>query len=208
MPRTNIINISSNESSPIQNNSIPITLDTTLALTITTTILSQTPPIQQIEASPLAPRELVFLTPPSSPFEPHPYLTFMEGFPPRSSNPPPSQGFAQRLHRPIPIDFEPFFSTINLSRRGSRMSAQPEPLLSREQVLQELSQHQALSHHLEATIQNAQNMQDSLLPSLSPLLHQYLHHSISPPPPQPLYYHLDLYSYHQIPLSLSIIRYG
>ncbi|GJV11535.1 hypothetical protein Tco_1353076 [Tanacetum coccineum] len=113
MPRTNIIDISSNEPSLIQNNFIPTTLDTTLSLIIKPPILSQTPPIQQIEASPLAHRELVFLTSPSSPFEPHPYLTSMEDLPPRSSNPPPpppSQGFTQTLPQPTPMDFEPLFS--------------------------------------------------------------------------------------------------
>ncbi|GJX42677.1 hypothetical protein Tco_0257667 [Tanacetum coccineum] len=94
LSRTNVIDISSNESSSIhQNNFVPTTLDTTLALTITPPILSQTLPTQPIEASPLAPRALVFSTPPSSPIEPHPYLTSMEDLPPRSSNPPPSQDF-------------------------------------------------------------------------------------------------------------------
>ncbi|GKE08719.1 hypothetical protein Tco_1412270 [Tanacetum coccineum] len=106
-------------------------------------MLSQTPPTQQIEASPLDPLELVFSTPPSSPIEPHPYLNSMEDLPPRSSNPPPpppSQDFTQTLPQPTSMDFEPFFPPINLSRRGCRMSDQPEPLLSREKVLQELGQ--------------------------------------------------------------------
>ncbi|GJU14899.1 hypothetical protein Tco_1142865 [Tanacetum coccineum] len=79
IPRTNVIGLSSNESSPIQqNNPIPITLDTTLALTITPPMFSQITPTQPIETSPLAPRVLIFSTSPSSPIEPHPYLTSME----------------------------------------------------------------------------------------------------------------------------------
>ncbi|GJU65188.1 hypothetical protein Tco_1247023 [Tanacetum coccineum] len=90
LARTNVIDISSNESSPIQqNNPIPTTLDTTLALTITSPMFSQTPPTLPIEASPLAPRALVFSTPPNSLIEPHPFLPSMEDFPPRSINPPP-----------------------------------------------------------------------------------------------------------------------
>ncbi|GKC02674.1 hypothetical protein Tco_0994284 [Tanacetum coccineum] len=61
------------------------------------------------------------------------------------------------------MDFEPSLPPINLSR--SRMSAQPEPFLNRKQVMQELSQYQDFDHHLEAAIQNVQNVQNSLLPS-------------------------------------------
>ncbi|GKE18456.1 hypothetical protein Tco_1426033 [Tanacetum coccineum] len=60
------------------------------------------------------------------------------------------------------MDFEPSFPLINLFK--SRMSAQPEPFLSREQGMQEVSQYQDFDHHLEAAIQNAQNVQNSLLP--------------------------------------------
>ncbi|GKA05782.1 hypothetical protein Tco_0684902 [Tanacetum coccineum] len=105
-----------------------------LEMELSLVVLHETPPTQPIEASPLAPRSLVFSTPPSSPIDPHPYLTSFEDLPPRSSNPlppPPTQGFNQTLPQHIPIDFESFFPPINLSRRGSRMSAQPEPLMSR-----------------------------------------------------------------------------
>ncbi|GJR40553.1 hypothetical protein Tco_1216237 [Tanacetum coccineum] len=72
MPRTKIIEISSNESSPIpQNNVFTIlntTLDTTLALSIPPPITSQNITTQGIVVSPLAPRALVFSTPPSSSF--------------------------------------------------------------------------------------------------------------------------------------------
>ncbi|GJR39729.1 hypothetical protein Tco_1215413 [Tanacetum coccineum] len=121
-------------------------------------MFSQTTPTQPIETSPLAPKALIFSTLPGLPIEPHPYLNSMEDFPCRSSNPlppPPSQGFTQTLPQPTPMDFEPFFSPINLSRRGSRMSPQPEPILSRDQVLQELGQYQDFTYHLEAVIQTA-----------------------------------------------------
>ncbi|GKD27745.1 hypothetical protein Tco_1233959 [Tanacetum coccineum] len=136
---------------------------------------SQTSLTQSIEISPLAPRALVFSTPPSSTIETHPYLTSLEDLPPISSNPPPpppSQGFNQTLPQYMSMDFEPFFPPINLSRRGSKMSAQPEPLMSRDQVLQELDQLHGFSHHLEAAIQNAKNLQDSLLPPFTTISSQ------------------------------------
>ncbi|GJZ68547.1 hypothetical protein Tco_0631787 [Tanacetum coccineum] len=139
LARTNVIDISSNESSPIQqNNPIPTTINTTLVLSITPLMISQATPTQPIEISPLAPRAVMFSTPPNSPIEPHPYLNSLDELPPRSSNPsppPPTQGINQTLPQHTPKDFEPFFPLINLSRRGSRMSAQPEPFMSRDQVL-------------------------------------------------------------------------
>ncbi|GJT99137.1 hypothetical protein Tco_1094655 [Tanacetum coccineum] len=180
MPRTEVIDILSNESSPIQNNLINTTLDTTLALTIPSPITSQAILTQGINVSPLAHRSLVFLTSTSSPLEPHLYLTSLEDLPPRSSNPPPpssSLGFSQTLPQQTPMDFKPSFSPINLSR--SRISAQPEPFLSRDQVVQELSQHQDFDHHLEAIIQNAQN---SLLPPFTTTSPQM------PPIPPPFHF--------------------
>ncbi|GKB14071.1 zf-CCHC domain-containing protein [Tanacetum coccineum] len=144
VPRTDFIDLSSNESYPIQNIPINTTLDTTLALTIPPPRISQTIPSQGTNVSPLAPRAFVFSTPPSLPLEPHPYLTTFDDLPPRNSNPPPpslSQGYSQCLSQTLPIttpmNFEPSFPPINLSR--SRMCAQPEPLLSKEQVMQQLS---------------------------------------------------------------------
>ncbi|GKB55153.1 hypothetical protein Tco_0905906 [Tanacetum coccineum] len=113
LERINVIDISSNESSPIQqNNPISATLDTTLALTITPQMFSQNTLTQPIEASSLTPRELVFSTPPNSPIEPRPYLPFMEDLPLRSTNPPPqtpSQGFNQTPPQHTLMDFESFF---------------------------------------------------------------------------------------------------
>ncbi|GJY95983.1 hypothetical protein Tco_0512344 [Tanacetum coccineum] len=84
---TRITDISSNVSSLIQgNNIIPITLTTILALSITPPITSQVLSTPPIEASPLAPRALLFTTSSSLP---HPYLNSLEDLPPRSSNLPP-----------------------------------------------------------------------------------------------------------------------
>ncbi|GJW58749.1 hypothetical protein Tco_0105480 [Tanacetum coccineum] len=145
LARTNVIDISSNESSLTQiNNLIPITLNTTLALSITPLMISKTPPTKPIEFSPLAPRALVFSTPPSSPIDPHPYFNSLDDLPPRSTNPPPSpptQSMNQTLPQLTPMEFDPFLPTINLLRRGSRISAQPKPFISRDQVLQELGQY-------------------------------------------------------------------
>ncbi|GKC73423.1 hypothetical protein Tco_1119306 [Tanacetum coccineum] len=87
LARTNVIYISSNKSSPLQeNNLISTTITTTLSLSLTPPKASQTSPSQPIEASPLAPRTLLFSTPPSLP---HPYLNSLDDLPPRSANPPP-----------------------------------------------------------------------------------------------------------------------
>ncbi|GKD34930.1 hypothetical protein Tco_1250439 [Tanacetum coccineum] len=144
LARISVIDISSNESSRIQqNNLITTTLNTTLSLSITPPMNSQTAPTRPIEVSPLAPQALVFLTPPNSPIEPHPYVNSLDELPPRNSNPPPpplTQDITQTLPQHTPIDFEPFFPPINLIRRGNRMSAQPKPFINRDQVFQELGQ--------------------------------------------------------------------
>ncbi|GJX89883.1 hypothetical protein Tco_0343209 [Tanacetum coccineum] len=181
MPQTDFIDISSNESSPIQNhstntskplNSINATLitilDTTLALTIPPPTSIQTIPTQEPMVSPLSHRPLTFSTPSSSPLETYPYLSSLNELPPRSSNPLPqtlSQGLSQTLPQPTFMDIEPSFPPFILSR--SRLSAQPEPFLSREQVLDQLSQYQDFDRHIEKAIQNAQNVQNSLLPSFT-----------------------------------------
>ncbi|GJS18293.1 hypothetical protein Tco_0412765 [Tanacetum coccineum] len=70
LARTNVIDIYSNESSPIQqNNPIPITLNTTLTLSITPSMISQTPLTEPIEISHLASRAL-YGNPPRE--DPHP----------------------------------------------------------------------------------------------------------------------------------------
>ncbi|GJZ03077.1 hypothetical protein Tco_0521038 [Tanacetum coccineum] len=73
------------------------------------------------------------------------------------------------------MDFKPSFPPINLSR--SRLSSQPKPFLSREQVLDQLSQYQDFDRHIEEAIQNAQNVQNSLHPPFTTTSSQI-------PPPQ------------------------
>ncbi|GKE07792.1 hypothetical protein Tco_1411343 [Tanacetum coccineum] len=218
LPRTDYIDISSNETSPIQNhftntsqsvNPTNATIDTTFALTIPPPTTIQTILTQGTIISHLAPIALVFSTPPSSPLELHPYLTSLNDLPPRNSNPLSqtlSQGLFQTLPLPIPMDFEPSFPPINLSR--SRLSAQPEPFLNKEQVLHQLSQYQDFDHHIEESIQNAQNVQNSLLPPFTttslqmPPPHHFTTSSTTTTPP------LDHHSYHLSPLFLLINPHG
>nr|GEX19976.1 hypothetical protein [Tanacetum cinerariifolium] len=106
--------------------------------------------------SPLSPRVLVFSTHPSSPLDPHLYLSSIHDLPPRNSNPLPQtlpQGLSQTLPLPTPMDFKPSFRPINLS--SARISAQPEPFLSKEQVLHQLNQYQDFDPYIEEAIQNA-----------------------------------------------------
>ncbi|GJR17147.1 hypothetical protein Tco_0965674 [Tanacetum coccineum] len=165
MPRTDLIDLSIRESSPIQNHPINTTLDTTLAFSIPPSTLGQTNPTQGNIVPPLAPRTLVFSTPPNSSMQPHPYLANLDDLPPRSSNPQPqshSHGLFLTLPLPTPIDFERSFHPINLS--SAKISAQPEPFISREQVLHQLNQYQDFDCHIEKAIQNAQQVRDSLIP--------------------------------------------
>nr|GEV21161.1 hypothetical protein [Tanacetum cinerariifolium]GEV23260.1 hypothetical protein [Tanacetum cinerariifolium] len=130
MPRTNLIDLSSRESSPIQDHPINTTLDTTLALLIPSSTLGQTNLTQGNIISPLAPKALVFSTSLNSPIEPHPYLASLDDLSPRSSNPQPqshSQGLFQTLSLPTPMDFKPSFRPINLL--NARISTQLEPFL-------------------------------------------------------------------------------
>nr|GEY77191.1 hypothetical protein [Tanacetum cinerariifolium] len=116
--KTTIIDISSNETSPIQeNNLIPITLTTTLTLSLTPPNISQTPLTQPIETSPLAPRALLFTTPLNSP---HPYLNSLDELPPKGSNPPPPPLDQINNQTPPlfnPIEYESVFPLTNLSKR-------------------------------------------------------------------------------------------
>ncbi|GKE11399.1 hypothetical protein Tco_1414950 [Tanacetum coccineum] len=63
------------------------------------------------------------------------------------------------------MEFEPSFFPINLFR--SRLSAQPEPFMSREQIQEELNQLHIFSQNVQEAIQNAQHVQDSLIPPTS-----------------------------------------
>ncbi|GJU51268.1 hypothetical protein Tco_1220823 [Tanacetum coccineum] len=146
-----VINISSNESSPIRDplkNYIITTPTTPLETPLQTPL---TPPVttplviprlapQPTVAITLAPRELIFATPPTSP---HLYLNTPEDLPPRSTNPPthPIFEFIEILASQPPllldhIDVESSLPTSNL--RNSRLSALLEPYLTRSQISEEL----------------------------------------------------------------------
>ncbi|GJR04568.1 putative reverse transcriptase domain-containing protein [Tanacetum coccineum] len=101
------------------NTTLTTTLDTTLAIIIPPPSFIQTTTTLEPLTSPLAPRALTFSTPPISPLEPHPYLSSLNEIPPRCSNPLPqiiSQGLSQTLSQSSPMDFEPSYPPINLSR--------------------------------------------------------------------------------------------
>ncbi|GKC42446.1 hypothetical protein Tco_1060168 [Tanacetum coccineum] len=106
-------------------------ISTTLALSITPPNASQTLHSQPIEPLPLAPRALIFTSPPTSP---HLYLNNIEESPPRSSNPPPFPSLDQINNQTFPysdpMEYEPFFPPTNLSRRGC-----PVPFCKGGQIL-------------------------------------------------------------------------
>ncbi|GKD33103.1 hypothetical protein Tco_1248612 [Tanacetum coccineum] len=172
MPRTEFIKISSNESSLIQNHltnaSQPLNMtNTNPSTTLNTTLALTTPPPTSIQTTltleplmtPLAPRDLTLYTPLSSPLEPHPYQSSLNEIPPRTTNPLPqviSQGLSQTLPQPSLMNFEPTFPPINLSR--SRLSARPEPSMTRDQIHQELSQLHTLEQNIQEAIQNGQQV--------------------------------------------------
>ncbi|GJY75380.1 hypothetical protein Tco_0480496 [Tanacetum coccineum] len=209
LARTDVIEISSNESSPLQENNLTTTtITTTLALSFTLPNAIQMPHSQPIEASPLAPRTLLFSTPPSSP---HPFLNSLDEIPPRSTNPPPlplNPAYYQTLPHTTLMDFEPSISPTNLSRRSNRMFAQPEPFMSQEQMLKEMGQLQDFSQNIESALRNAQSVQNSLLPPITfsqmpPLPTSH----ISPPHQQLLSHHFDQSFRHLKPLSHLINLY-
>nr|GEX49212.1 hypothetical protein [Tanacetum cinerariifolium] len=145
------------------------TFDTTLALTISPPTSIQTTPTLEPLMSPLAPRALTFSTLSNSPLEPHTYLSSLNEIPPRSSNPLPqviSQGLSQTLPQPTLMDIEPTFPPINLSR--SRLSAQPNPSMTKEQIQQELNQLHTFYQNIQEAIQSAQHVQESLIPQTPP----------------------------------------
>ncbi|GJZ04213.1 hypothetical protein Tco_0537488 [Tanacetum coccineum] len=122
--------------------------------------------------------------------------------PPRSPNPLPqviSQGLSQTLPQPTLMDFEPTFPSINLSR--SRLSAQPDPSMTRDQIQQDLNQLHTLHQNIQEAIQNAQLVQDNLIPPT------FINHSV-PSLPQPKYHLLELHYLHQASLSLLINPFG
>ncbi|GJZ63407.1 hypothetical protein Tco_0619828 [Tanacetum coccineum] len=188
--QTNVIDISSNETSPIRENSnydidtpLTTTLITTLALSLTPPLVNQTLAPQPNELSPLAPRELIFTTPPTLP---HPYLNNLEDLPPRSLNPPPLPAFEQIPNQPLHhidhMEYEPFFPPTNLNRRHGRLSAHLEPFMTREQIIEEIGQLQDLSNDIETALHNAQNMQNRLATHITTTTSQVLPSLSSLPP--------------------------
>ncbi|GJT30750.1 hypothetical protein Tco_0911025 [Tanacetum coccineum] len=170
IPRTDYIDISSDEISPIQNHStnttqplLPpnITLDTTLALSIPPPSTNQTPPTQEAMVSPLALRVLVFSTPPCSPLDPHPYLSSIHDLPPRSSNPLPqtlSQGLTQTLLLPTPMDFEPSFRPINFSSAIISSTMSREELKLNKVYIPKISREKHIPVHLKSIIRDLENI--------------------------------------------------
>nr|GEV74743.1 zinc finger protein [Tanacetum cinerariifolium] len=126
------------------------------------------------------------------------FFASLDYLPPRSSNSPPqshSQGLFQTIPLPTPMEFEPSFLPINIS--SARISAQPEPFLIREKVLDKLSQYLDFDRHIVEAIQNAQQVRDSLIPPNTSFPPQML----TIPPFRYLFHH-------QAPLFLLINRYG
>ncbi|GKA91234.1 hypothetical protein Tco_0813104 [Tanacetum coccineum] len=60
------------------------------------------------------------------------------------------------------MDHKPSSPPINFSR--SRLSAQPEPSMTRDEIHQELNQLHTLEQNIQEAIQNAQHVQESLIP--------------------------------------------
>nr|GEX69370.1 hypothetical protein [Tanacetum cinerariifolium] len=149
MIKTNVIDISSNESSPLRepsNNYItthttPLETSPPLTSYITTPLVI--PPIAPQPTTPttLAPRELAITTPPISP---HLYLHTLEDLPQRCTNPSlfPTLELlvSQPFHLPDNMEVEPFFPPTNLNRRNIRLSAYPEPNLTLVQIIKELNE--------------------------------------------------------------------
>ncbi|GJU97640.1 hypothetical protein Tco_1326911 [Tanacetum coccineum] len=121
--------------------------------------------------SPLAPRALIFSTPPNTPIEPHPYLSSTNNAPPRSTNPFPQsivQDLPQTLQQNSPI--EPTLPSHNL----------PNPSMERENIEQEIRNLQTFHQNVQEAIQNAQYVQDNLIPPTS------ITHVQLPPPFYPI----------------------
>ncbi|GJW08856.1 hypothetical protein Tco_1571279 [Tanacetum coccineum] len=166
LAKIDYIDLTSNETStqPSQLNPI-ITIDTTLALTIPPLTSNQATPVVEPFTSPLAPRALIFSTPPNTPIEPHPYLSYTNDAPPRSTNLFPQsivQNLSQILQSTLP--------SPNL----------PNPFRERENIEQEIQNLQTFHQNVQEAIQNAQYVQDNLIPPTS------ITHFQLPPPFYPI----------------------
>ncbi|GJY91646.1 hypothetical protein Tco_0507428 [Tanacetum coccineum] len=131
------------------------TLDTTLALSIPPQSIIQTTPKLEPFTTPLAPRALTFSNQPRTPLEPHPYLPSTNEIPPRPINPLPQHTLPQTL-------------------------PQTTLLTEKERIQQEINNLQTFQHNVQEAIQNAQHVQDSLIPPTS------ITHIQIPPPFYPI----------------------
>ncbi|GJR79408.1 hypothetical protein Tco_0150193 [Tanacetum coccineum] len=170
------IDLSSNETSPQPSQlNLNTTIDTTLALTIPPLTSNQTNPMVEPFATPLAPRSLVFSTPPNTPIEPHPFLFSTNDAPPRTTNPFPHsifQDLPQTLQQTTPL--EPTLPYLNTT---TRTNTQPK---EKERIQQEINNLQSFNQNVQEAIQNAQYVQDSLIPPTS------ITHVQLPPPFYPI----------------------
>ncbi|GJR72333.1 hypothetical protein Tco_0084698 [Tanacetum coccineum] len=130
------------------------TLDTTLAFSIPPLSIIQTTPELEPFTTPLAPRVLTFSNQPRTPLEPHPYLPSTSEIPPRPINPLP-----QNISQTLPL------TTL---------------LIEKERIQKEINNLQTFHHNVQEAIQNAQHVQDSLIPPAS------ITHIQMPPPFYPI----------------------
>ncbi|GJS43841.1 hypothetical protein Tco_0568884 [Tanacetum coccineum] len=166
------IDLTSNEASPQQHYA---TINTTLALIIPPPMPNMVEPF----ASPLAPRALVFTTPPNTPNDPHPFLSSLNDAPPRPTNPSPhslTQNLPQPSQNEAPV--EPTIPSLNPN--SHQVNTQPNPSVEREIIQQEIHNLQAYHQNIQEAINNAQHVQDSLIPPTS------ITHIQIPPPFYPI----------------------
>ncbi|GJS94736.1 hypothetical protein Tco_0801704 [Tanacetum coccineum] len=167
-PKVTYIDLTSNEDSPQQPHT---TIDTILALIIPPPIPNMVEPF----ASPLAPRALVFTTPPNTPNDPHPFLSSLNDARPRPTNPSPhslTQNLPQLSQNEALV--EPTIPSLNPN--SHQVNAQPNPSVEREIIQQEIYDLQTYHQNIQEAINNAQHVQDSLIPPTS------ITHIQMPPP--------------------------
>ncbi|GJW81764.1 hypothetical protein Tco_0145739 [Tanacetum coccineum] len=147
LAKIDYIDLTSNETSPQPSQLNPIvTIDTTLALTIPPLTSNQATPMVEPFTSPLAPRALIFSTPPNTPIEPHPYLSSTNNAPPRSTNP-----FPQSIVQDLPQTLQQN-SLIEATLPSHNL---PNPSMERENIEQEIRNFQTFHQNVQEAIQNA-----------------------------------------------------
>ncbi|GJU78690.1 hypothetical protein Tco_1275760 [Tanacetum coccineum] len=182
--RTNVIDISSSESSPLRRPSTNYIVTPTTPLEspptspVATPIITPLLALQPNTPTIVTPREVMFTTPLTSP---HPYLNTLEDLPPTCTNPPPLPTLEEIFSLPLTdhMDVEPFFPLTNLTKRNTRLSAflKPNPTLA--QIIEELNEIQDISNTIDMAIQNAQNLTIATTSQTLPLLSLPSH--LSPP---------------------------